>query len=148
VKLLRLLGGGYAKVDDADFPRLSGYSWVLETPKKAEPVVVARVGGKKLPLRRLLAKAPAGSRVSHIDGDPLNLCRSNLVVQVKGSSIKHLKSTKHPRLGTVGVVWNEHEGVWQIIQTRFGHTTYRGRFYHRDEAMTELDKALVAHDLL
>lgn len=148
VKLLGITAGHSVKLDDADYAKAKAHVWRLEIVASGEPVVQARAASKIIVLRRFITDAPKGSRVSHLDGDPLNNCKSNLLISVKACALKHLKLSKHKTLGMVGVVWNDSEGVWQIVQTRLGVTTYRGRFYHRDEALDKLAKAIAPHDLL
>jgi len=80
----RKTSAGHAYIVDAsDAELIAPYLWhsvchTLKGGKTRPPYIQANIDGRRVYLHRFLMGEPVGFVVDHIDGDPLNNCRSNL----------------------------------------------------------------------
>jgi len=86
IRLIPLTQGQFAIVDAADFDYLNQWKWhACKVPTgylfaQRVPVTNGKRGNRIL-MHRLILKAPVGSQVRHSDGNGLNNCRSNLILE-------------------------------------------------------------------
>lgn len=65
-------------IDENDYEKIKGYSLSLFKNRDLLYVRTSWINGKRFLLHRYLTDCPDGMVVDHIDGNPLNNCRSNL----------------------------------------------------------------------
>lgn len=101
---LRLSGGGWALVDEADLPRLSRVSWHLHSSGYARQTT--RVDGKQIRtyMHRLIAGAQTGDITDHINGNRLDNRRCNLrLVDASQSGANRRVASNNRSTGVLGV---------------------------------------------
>lgn len=128
------LNRGYsASVDERDVGLVSMFTWHVDIG--AYNCVYARAtisGGPKqrAPIRmhRLIANAPPGFHVDHIDGDGLNNVRSNLRVATPSQNQMNRGASKNNRSGYKGVSWNSRSRKWSADISARGEFHRLGMF--------------------
>jgi len=109
-KRIDVYNGYSALVDDADFPHLSQKRWHLAGHRGTMYVTTsAWVGGKcvSVPMHTLIASAPLGMVVDHVNGNRLDNRRSNLRICTRTENL-----------------WNRHAAPRGV--SRFSGVTYEG----------------------
>ena len=126
--LLSNCPGSIAVVDDEDFARVSGFCWRLSQHGYAIAHLRGSKPYKSVFLHRLIAGTPEGMVTDHIDGNPLNNCRSNLRICTHRENCwntKKRRGTLHSKFK--GVTWffnrQTDQGYWvaQIAGERIGY---------------------------
>ncbi len=103
-------------VDDKDFESLDAYNWWAFVRKCG--VYVCRTdyqNGKKrtVAMHRTIMGEPHGMDIDHIDGNPLNNCRSNLRVCTRGEHLRNQKTRGGKKASKYkGVVWRAARNKW------------------------------------
>jgi hypothetical protein len=124
----------HVKVDDQDTHFLSMYPWRFGA--KGYLAVKARTASssvrKTLYLHRLIADAPIGKYVDHINGNKLDNRRTNLRVCEPAFNSQNRVSKRHSKSGVRGV-YQDH-GKWSVSAT-VNYRRYRiGTFENLDDA--------------
>lgn len=121
-------------VDDADDAFVASGRWVIKTSLNTsyvrsytKPIGVAY-------LHRLLAEAPQGLVVDHIDGDGLNNRRANLRVSSHRDNMRNQRRKRTNQSGAKGVYWSDWHGRWVARVTVDYKTVHLGSFDTVDEA--------------
>jgi HNH endonuclease len=100
MKFLQASKGYQAIVDDADFERISQFSWYAHSHSNKEFRPARREGGsdrKVITLvRELLGSQPKGMVIDHINGDPWDNRRENLRICTHAENIRN---QRRPRKG-------------------------------------------------
>lgn len=94
-------------------------------------------------LHRYLLDFPE-SRIDHIDGNPLNNCRSNLRICTQQQNLMNKKKSKNASSRFKGVSWNKRENIWYTYINKNYKTHYIGRFRDEIEAAKAYDTAAKA----
>ena len=108
-----------ALVDDEDFEELSQFKWRLgdnrKYPHKVYAIRKGRKGeGKKtISMHRVIAGAPDGAEVDHIDGDGLNNTKSNLRIVTRQDNAKNRRLSTNNYSGYTGVYMDKRSGRWK-----------------------------------
>lgn len=124
---IELPGGDVAVADLADKDLLAGFHWRRST----NGYVYADRGQLRIALHRLVAGAAEGTRIDHVNGDPLDNRTCNLrlasTAQNRANAgpnrIKGGKTSQYK-----GVSWASTKGKWLANIHVDGRTRYLGRF--------------------
>lgn len=144
-----LIDGHTVIVDDEDAQLFEGRKWraVEQTRGKFYIRWQSRISGKFfcLYLHRLIASAPDGSVVDHIDGDTLNCRRSNLRI---GDHVLNARNVGKIRNRSTtsrfkGVNWHKHTRKWVAKIRHLGRQTHLGYFESEVEAAYCYDLASI-----
>jgi hypothetical protein len=97
MRIIKLTRGYEAIIDDDDFNRVSGLSWFAKIGgNKGEPYAAHTIRqGKRfktIRLHRFLMNCPEGLEVHHLDKDPMNNQKSNLLIVSKGEHYEYKKT--------------------------------------------------------
>ena len=76
---IKLTKGLYAIVDNEDISRLQKYHWVASKTTYGKYRAEACIEGKSVRMHRYITNAPFGQDVHHIDSNPLNNKKDNLI---------------------------------------------------------------------
>lgn len=140
-----ILTQGYvAIVDDEDLPLISGYRWkVLKSKNKRYAArSVGRTGRTEL-MHRVIARAPTGVGVDHIDGDGLNNRRGNLRLATQKQNAANMQKTRGVSRFK-GVYWNKKDSRWQAqISNEAGGVRYLGQFRDETDAARAYNSAAI-----
>jgi len=116
VKHIELNNKQIALVDDEDFIEHGKYSWQLNDVGYARRTFKEK--GKKdrtVLLHRLIANAPKGKVVDHINGNKLDNRKENLRITTysKNGLNRHTVNRNNKSSGFCGVRWNKSSSKWQ-----------------------------------
>ena len=116
-----LTRGYEAVIDAADVPLVEGRNWYAK--QRTHTVYACRSqwsGGADVTVRmhRVIAAAPDGMDVDHIDGDGLNNRRSNLRHATRSENNCNRRAALKNASGLKGVSWNKANKKW-LAQIRF-----------------------------
>lgn len=136
--------GKYATISAVDFDKVSRFSWCAVPVKNRFYArcywIGAGVPGKKLWMHRLVADAPEGKQVDHINGDPLDNRRENLRIC---SNTENNRAKKRKGAGVTsqyrGVSFEDWTKRWKA-QLSFGGKNFNlGRFDSQEAAARAYD---------
>lgn len=141
-------------IDSIDIDLLSNFDarWNCFTTGRSagKYYVSTRKGNKTIYLHRfLLGLAGSKKQVDHIDGNPLNNCRSNLrtVTDAENKQNRH-KIDSRNKSGYRGVFWNSQQQKWSAkIQVK-GKQYHVGHFvdiHEAGKAVAEARRQLMTH---
>lgn len=154
VPLRTLSGYIEALIDEADLPIVQGKKWNFVTHEGSglDRGAVIQVGARdtpKTPLKRLIMGQQGdghAARITHVNGNPLDCRRDNLVITTPDKVTRRVYKILH-RSGRPtssrfkGVYWSEREGKWQA-QIRVDDRTRRlGLFDDEEDAAFAYDEA-------
>jgi HNH endonuclease/AP2 domain len=131
------LSKGYeAIVDQSAAHLVSGFNWCAQVSGKT---VYAVRNGKEEGLRhikmhRVVASAPEGLVVDHIDGNGLNNQSSNLRLATKAQNAHNCANRRDNKSGHKGVFWVGRESKWAAKIKKDGTTHHLGHFKLLDDA--------------
>lgn len=131
VAYITLTKGYEAIIDAADVSLVGGRNWHAKPYKHA--VYAARskwVNGRDLHerLHRLIANAPDGMDVDHIDGDGLNNRRANLRIATRSENCCNQRLPEHSTSGLKGANWKKEAGKWRAQIAVRGRKKHLGYF--------------------
>ncbi len=133
-------GPGVALVSAQDYDRVKDCVWHLH-----KGYAVTRVEGKLIYLHRLIANAPSGVMVDHINRDRLDARRSNL----RQATNSQNQANVPKRVGTTsqfkGVSRHTFSGRWQARISMGGKQKHLGYFENEEDAARAYDA--MAHDI-
>jgi len=132
--------GAVMLVDRDDYlSRVRFTKWTLDGTGYA----VAKIGGKKVSLHRILTGAQKGEIVDHIDGDKLNNLRTNL--RIVTSRQNRWNSPGRPGTSRyTGVCWDRSKGVWKAQINARGVFRHLGYFTSEEDAARAYNAAAEA----
>ena len=137
VRYIALTQGKFAIVDAADYEWLSRYKWTASC-KGDKCYAYRKDKGRNILMHRLIAQAPPGMVVDHIDGNSANNRRGNLRVCTQAENCRNAK----PRVGTSrfkGVRAHNAPGKFAAEITFEGRAEYLGSFTDEIEAALVYD---------
>ena len=146
---IKVQGNYITKIDPEDYERWGQHCWFLSESRGGKKYVRVyttkgrgRVGKY---LHRLIAEAPKGTHVDHINGDSLDNRRSNLRYATQSQNIANSK----PRIGGTsrfkGVHWNKRAGRWAAAIKINYKSKYLGLFDTEQEAAEAYRQAAHKH---
>lgn len=138
MKLLPISKGKFTMVDDEDFEHLKNQRWSFSNGYVAGWDKSDR---KVKRLHRMLLKAPVGSCVDHIDGDPLNNQRCNLrfcAQNLNNANAVKRRTDMSSRFKGVSRSWH---GNWK------SYIKVDGKYIHGGMWETEREAA-IAYDIM
>ncbi len=102
--------------DYQDIAIVNKHKWFVNAAKNDRFYVVCKYKKKSLRLHRLLLGLDFGDKrvVDHIDGNPLNNCRSNLRVCTNTENSRNRGRNKNNTSGLKGVFWNKGTKNWRV----------------------------------
>lgn len=152
--------GKIAIVDDEDYDWLSQWSWYYrrdntgrkDGKKYDRAVRSVRIGSSKmnhsyeLYMHREIMKAGPDQKVDHVNGDGLDMRRSNLRFYEKGQNRQNSDKNSHYRGNPTsspfkGVTWHKATGKWAAACMNNGKRKHLGLFHLEEEAAHAYDAA-------
>jgi hypothetical protein len=141
--------GRFALVDDEDYELVSGYRWVLLTPRKGgKPPYTAYVqahvpgsgrGGRIILMHVLLMRQRG---VDHVNGDGLDNTRANLRLASRSQNGMNQRKQAGTSSRYKGVSWHRRLGRWQAhITTTSQRCQHLGYFSDEETAARAYDTA-------
>jgi len=109
-------------VDEETYNQYKHLSWYLGDTGYA----IRKPKGEIMRLHRLVANAPEGMVVDHLNGDTLDNRKSNLRVCTQAENARNRKGTK-------GVCYDKSKGKWMV--------RYRNKFFGRYKTEQEASRA-------
>lgn len=139
MRKIQLTKGRVALIDDDDFLLVSQWKWAFDG---RYAVRSQRYGDRKLGkkrriyLHRLVSKAPLGKCVDHLNGNPLDNRKSNLLVctQVQNQANRH-KLNRNNTSGFKGVLWLKGAKRWRAVVVDNRKLIHLGQFKLIEEAV-------------
>lgn len=125
MKELPLSKGKVAIVDSEDFEHLNQWKWSLNGMGRAHRKTS---DNKNIMLHRFIMGTPRHLVVHHINGDPLDNRRSNLVNCTQSENLKHKLIYSNNTSGYKGVTFNKRNGKWLARTFKSGKQIYVGYF--------------------
>lgn len=137
-------GGVIALVDDEDLPRVAGFRWSLEG---GYAVCWHHEGTRHerrthaIRLHRIIANAPEGLEVDHLNGDRLDNRRCNLRVVTREVNAQNRRVGRNSGTGVLGVTRDVRRGKFRAFISRGRKIVWLGRFATVEEAAAVADAA-------
>lgn len=111
MRIVKLTHGMTARVDDADYERVSRHNWHVKTRETSKSIrhyagtnlrrgPKAADGYRWIMMHRFILNEPDGE-IDHIDGDGLNNCRDNLRVCTHAENMRNRRT--YSETGYLGV---------------------------------------------
>lgn len=116
VAFIPLTKGYEAVIDAADVPLVEGRTWCADANRRTVYALHTDCTGTRkrtLRLHRVVATAPDGFFVDHIDGNGLNNRRANLRLATPAQNSRNQKRLGSNASGYKGVSWNNKTEKWQ-----------------------------------
>lgn len=141
MKQIPLTQGAFAVVDDEDFAFLSQYSWYLISRKYAARDVRDDGTKKTVYMHRIVASAPNGMDVDHINRNQLDNRRSNLRVCTKSQNLANRPKQTNNKSGFKGVYYHKPLKKWTAQIAVAGRSIHLGVFKDPREAAMAYNKS-------
>jgi hypothetical protein len=132
MKQVRLSKGKFAKVDDADFERVSQYKWSFHDMGYAFTNPGPREDKTYILMHRFVNKTPHGMSTDHINGDKLDNRRGNLRDATHAENKWNKPAQANNTSGYKGVSQNK-SGTWDMQIRAIGKRVSR-RFSTKEAA--------------
>lgn len=146
---IALKGGAIALIDDADYPLVSGRSWLLRKTSCAGLLYayahLPRAGGRQriVLMHRLILPQVYGMVTDHINGNGLDNRRANLRICTQAENCRNSRKSKNNTVGFKGVFRRGAKFRAAIFVD--GATIVLGRFSSPVEAARAYDSAAEKH---
>lgn len=135
-------------IDGEDFEKIKNYKWFAHFDKTINNYYVrSKKQNKYIPIHRYIMDCPKGMVVDHIDGNPLNNCRSNLRICTPQQNAMNKKpyknkiSTKYKGVYTVTGCKNK----WQAQINHNKKYLYLGTFDSQEKAAEAYNAAALKY---
>lgn len=138
IRELRLTDGSTVRVDDEDFWRF----WKHRLSSYPSGIVYFRLDNRVFLLHREILGVQDRRIVLHLDGDPRNCTRENLLIQDRGVFARGRKG--HGSSPYKGVS-RYRKGKWQATIRVDGKLLWLGAFDNPVDAATAYDEAVLKH---
>jgi len=139
VRFIPLTQGKFAIVDAEDYPRLARYKW--SASRSRHNLYACRcAGGKKISMHRVVANAPNGLLVDHIDGDTLNNRKANLRLCSITQNNRNRRPNRRATSKYKGVTWSKCCRKWFARIRPNRKVIYLGLFTDEIEAAVAYDR--------
>lgn len=145
MKLIPLINGGFAKVDDSDFEYLSGFRWRKDGYGYVSTSTHGRRNRKRVTMHGLIVGKNGDLVPDHKDGDKLNNQRENLRPATNSQNQANAKISTRNKSGFKGVSWHVHNKMWVVKIRKDGKQIHIGHFRNIKDAALAYDAA--ARDL-
>lgn len=132
-------------IDDEDWQEVSKFYWDCTPPCRKTPKWRVRGSAPERELARFLLKPPAGSQVDHIDGDPLNNCRSNLRLASPRQNSQNKTKYASNKTGFKGVSYDRFHARYSAKIKVNGKQIHLGYYFSAEAAHEAYKAAAVAH---
>lgn len=133
MKTIKLTKGYETIVSDSDYEYLNQWTWYANVKRKGR--TYAYRNRDKMPMARLLANAPKGLVVDHINGDSLDNRIENLRVVTNQQNLWNSERR--------GYYWDKSRSKWSVIFTMpDGSRKHIGRFDNEFEASNAYKEAV------
>jgi hypothetical protein len=146
MKLVPLTKNKTAKVDDADFERVSRWKWSYCANRAGYAVrteTYAPGKHRSQGMARFILNAPRGTFVDHANGDTLDNRRSNLRIATHAQNQMNQKRRSDNTSGFKGVQFSKQKQKWIAVAWKNGHSYYGGAFTDKAEAARGYDRLAV-----
>lgn len=143
---LLLTKNRYALIDNEDWDLVKSYSW-RALPSGYVYTSLPRKDGKRpnLYLHRLLLNvADKQVQVDHVDGDPLNNCRSNLRTCNASQNQANKRVQRNNTSGYKGVVFHKESQTWHAVIKHNSRTISLRYHKTKEEAFSAYREAAIA----
>lgn len=138
-KLIPLTRGKFAIVDTEDYDHLSKHKWCAT--KNSQTFYACRARrGKKVFMHRLIANAPAGLLVDHIDGNGLNNQKHNLRLCTITQNARNRGPNRNASSRYKGISWSKCCKKWQARIRPNRKTIHLGLFDNEIQAGIAYDR--------
>ena len=143
MRTIQLTRGFCATVDDEDYAWLSGLKWHAWVKTRSDGSKLVYAQGNAGKMHRLIAGAPQGAFVDHIDGNGLNNTRANLRLVTAKQNNMNRRGVCAASSQFKGVTWNKAKGKWQAAIRSDGRSKHLGLFSQERDAARAYDCAAV-----
>jgi len=139
-RLIELTWGKYAIVDAEDYEWLSKYKWCAVKKRNTWYAKTLRLDGGRLSMHRLIAGAPRGLIVDHIDHNGLNNRKDNLRLCTNAQNQCNRLPLKGSTSRHKGVSWCKSHNKYNAAIYHKSKRYHLGWFVDPDEAAKAYDK--------
>jgi hypothetical protein len=155
MQVIPLTTGGETRIDECDLGVVAGYRWRAQWRyRNGQRVGVSSVvagsatKGTLILLHRVIARAPDGSMVDHVDGDPCNNTRGNLRLCTHAENMRNRAPNYASETGRKGVYVARETGKKTRFRARIqigGRRINLGRFDSPEAAAAAYAAAAKKH---
>lgn len=139
MKLVELSRGGFARVDDEDFERISQHKWYAWSKGKTTYAVRNHPDGGMIMMHKEIYSSNLD--IDHRDRDGLNNCKNNLRPATKSQNQANTGLRINNTSGIKGVYFNKKDRRWMARITVNQKMLYLGSFIDPLEAKKAYDAA-------
>jgi hypothetical protein len=140
-KRIELTYGKFAIVDAEDYARLTQYKWCAVKKSRTCYAKTLHLNGAILHMHRMVANAPKGLFVDHINHDGLDNRKPNLRLCTELQNLRN----KRPKYGGTskykGVIWSKANKKFRARIYHNGKNIQLGYFINETDASKAYDKA-------
>lgn len=140
VRAVRLADGSWTWVDACVARRYKHWKWRLA---RARGYVQVQRGGVRHRLHRLVAAPAPDQDVHHLDDEPRNNWRANLLACRRKQHALMRSKIRNTTSRFIGVSWDSRRKRWRARVEIEGHSISLGRFSTEEDAARARDRAIM-----